>query len=410
MSAAPDPDARLPAAAEADPAAPSAAAAMASEAGSAQPAPTAPAPPATGSTAATTSAAGAVPRWREVLSLAALVAGVLALVWSFRLQDQVDRQAEEWARRHLELQQLALESRTLSRQAEAVSRDMAAKMALLDARVAESAMQRTQLEELMQSLSRSRDENVLADIEAGLRVAQQQAALTGSIEPLALALRQTDERLARVQQPRLERVRRAALQDLDRVRSAGAVDITTLTVKLDEVSRQIDELPLLAGPPPAGARAGELPRPAAAPKTAAATSGAASAPAAPAASAGSGWLAGATQLGRHVWEEVRDLVRVTRVDNPEAALLAPEQAVFLRENLRLRLLNARLALLSRQFDTAQSDLRQAVTLLERYFDKSSRRVGAAAELLRQVQAQSRSVVVPRPDATLSAIAAATGGR
>jgi uroporphyrin-3 C-methyltransferase len=107
---------------------------------------------------------------------------------------------------------------------------------------------------------------------------------------------------------------------------------------------------------------------------------------------------------------VRDLVRVTRVDNPEAALLAPEQAVFLRENLRLRLLNARLALLSRQFDTAQSDLRQAVTLLERYFDKSSRRVGAAAELLRQVQAQSRSVVVPRPDATLSAIAAATGGR
>ena len=55
-------------------------------------------------------------------------------------------------------------------------------------------------------------------------------------------------------------------------------------------------------------------------------------------------------------------------------LIAPEQAFFLRENLKLRLLNARLALLSRQFDTAQSDLRDAQSALDRYFDRSSRRV------------------------------------
>lgn len=102
--------------------------------------------------------------------------------------------------------------------------------------------------------------------------------------------------------------------------------------------------------------------------------------------------------------EVRGLVRVTRVDTAEAALLAPEQALFLRENLKLRLLNARLSLLSRQFDLAATDLLEAHALIDRWFDRSARRVVVAGETLRQVAAQSRQVVVPRPDATLAAIA------
>jgi uroporphyrin-III C-methyltransferase len=101
---------------------------------------------------------------------------------------------------------------------------------------------------------------------------------------------------------------------------------------------------------------------------------------------------------------------VTRIDHPEAMLVAPEQSWFLRENLKLRLLNARLALLSRQFDTTQSDLRDALAALERYFDPSSRRVVSSIELLRQISAQARQVAVPRPDATLAAIATASAGK
>ncbi|MDE2457352.1 MAG: uroporphyrinogen-III C-methyltransferase, partial [Burkholderiales bacterium] len=111
-----------------------------------------------------------------------------------------------------------------------------------------------------------------------------------------------------------------------------------------------------------------------------------------------------------VWEQARSLIRVTRIDHPDAVLLAPDQAWFLRENLKLRLLNARLALLSRQFDTAQSDLRDALATLDHYFDRSSRRVRSASELLHQVQSQARLVSVPRPDATLAAIATAAAGR
>jgi uroporphyrin-3 C-methyltransferase len=107
---------------------------------------------------------------------------------------------------------------------------------------------------------------------------------------------------------------------------------------------------------------------------------------------------------------VRSLIRVTPVDRPEAMLIAPEQAFFLRENLKLRLLNARLALLSRQFDTAQADLRDALSALETYFDRGSKRVASINELLRQVSAQAHQVVVPRPDATLAAIAALSAAR
>jgi uroporphyrin-III C-methyltransferase len=325
--------------------------------------------------------------------LAALAAAALVLAWS--TQQHLKSLEAELVKRQQDSGSQALEARTLARQAEGTTREVAAKMALLEARVAESSLQRTQLEELIQSLARSRDENVLADLDAAVRVAQQQAAITGSGEPLVQTLKQADERLARLNQPRLERVRRAILQDLDRTRSAGITDITVLTIRLDEVIRQIDELPLLAAPERRASAAAAVEPKAPAKAASAATSTA--------------WTA---QLGQRwqdfsgsVWREVKGLVRVTRIDQPESMLVAPEQAFFLRENVKLRLLNARLALLSRQFDTAQSDLRDAQSAMERYFDRSARRVTVVADLLRQVTAQAKLVNVPRPDATLAAIAA-----
>jgi uroporphyrin-3 C-methyltransferase len=111
-----------------------------------------------------------------------------------------------------------------------------------------------------------------------------------------------------------------------------------------------------------------------------------------------------------VQEEARGLVRVSRIDQPEAMLVAPEQAFFLRENLKLRLLNARLALLARQTDSARADLATASTALGRYFDPSTRRVQAVATSLQQMQQQLRVVELPRIDETMAALATAGAGR
>ena len=325
--------------------------------------------------------------WYSLAAVLAVVAGV-SLVMAWKTSQRVEAIEKELVLRLDEGQKQSSQAQMLARQSQDSVLAASAKVALLEARLAEVAIQRTQLEDLMRSMSRSRDENLLVDIDTGLRVAMQQTAITGSAEPLVAMLKQADERLARYDQPRLEGVRRAIARDLDRVKSASAPDIPSLSIKLDEVVRLIDELPLLSN--------------AQVPATASA------APVLP--SWWPDWNASWKAASERVWLEVKSLVRVTRIDHPEAILLAPDNAFFVRENVKLRLLNARLALLSRQFDTAQSDLQVVQTALERYFDRSSRRTGLALDLVRQVSAMSRQVTTPKPDDTLVALAAVSAGR
>jgi uroporphyrin-III C-methyltransferase len=328
-----------------------------------------------------------------------LILALASLAVAWRAQERVKNIEQELVRRQQESQGQSSEARLLAKQAQDSSRESAAKVALLEARVAEVAIQRGQLEDLIQSMSRSRDENLVVDVEAGIRVAQQQSAITGSAEPLLAVLKQADERLARVNQPRLEGVRRAIARDLDRVRAVGVADINSLVIKLDEAVRLVDELPLLSS---AEQRKSASPAIPVAPQTPAS--------AATASDWAQTWRDGWAAATNRVWLEAKSLIRVTRIDQPEAMLLAPEQAFFLRENVKLRLLNARLALLSRQFDTAQTDLQSAQTSLDRYFDRSARRTGLASELVKQVAAQARQVTLPRPDDTLAALATASAGR
>ena len=347
--------------------------------------------------------------WTVVAGLILLSLALLTLAVAWRAQQRVNNIEQELVRRQQDSQGQSAEARLLAKQAQDGSLEASAKVALLEARVAEVAIQRGQLEDLIQSLSRSRDENLLVDVEAGIRVAQQQSNITGSAEPLVAVLRQADERLARYSQPRLEGVRRAIARDLDRVRAVGVADIPSLVIKLDEAVRLVDELPLLSTAEPRHAAV------AASISPAASSPGTAGKPGqlgqlASAEAWAQAWSDGWRAASQRVWAEARSLIRLTRIDRPEAMLLAPEQAFFLRENLKLRLLNARLALLSRQFDTAQSDLQIAQTSLDRYFDRNSRRTGLATDLVKQVAVQSRQVVLPRPDDTLAALAAASAGR
>lgn len=354
---------------------------------------------------------------------------VAALTLAWNTQQRMRAAEQEIVKRQQDAGAASAEARALARQAEATVRELAAKQALLEARVAETSLQRTQIEELIQSLSRSRDENLLADIDASVRVAMQQATITGSVEPMAAALRQAEERLARYSQPRLERVRRAIVLDLDRVKAASQVDLPSLAIRLDETIRLVEDLPLISAvdrrPGRAEARAAAegardasparaSPAHAASGASAPGPGAAASAPAATAAQRAWAWPKWVGENARAMllqfWGEVRSLVRVTRVDDPDAALLAPDQAFFVRENVKLRLLNARLALMSRQFDIAQADLRDAQSMIDRYFDRSSRRVVLASDQVRQIAGQARQVSLPRPDATLAALATAVAGR
>ncbi|ABM56814.1 uroporphyrinogen-III C-methyltransferase [Verminephrobacter eiseniae] len=345
-------------------------------------------------------AASVFATWRSSLAITVLgtIAAAAALS-SGMLWQKLGAIQEQLARQSAESGALAIEARTMARQAQELVRESAARLSVAETRISEVALQRSQLEELMQSLSRSRDENLVVDIESAVRLAQQQAQLTGSLEPLVAALKSAQQRMERAAQPRLAPVQRAMDNDLDRLGRASVTDTAGLLARLDDLVRQVDELPVqnAVAQVAAGRRQSGL-------------SGATPA-AQPAHQGRPAWWHAALQNGWEVVrDEVRGLARVSRIDQPEAILLAPEQGFFLRENLKLKLLNARLGLLARQFDAARADLNAATAALNKYFDPASRRTQYAASMLQQAQAGMRAAPLPRLDETLSALATAAAGR
>lgn len=309
--------------------------------------------------------------------LAALALGASILLWQ-----KVTAMQEQLARQSAEASSQSVEARTLARQAEAEARDAVGKLAALDGRVSDLAAYRAQMEELVQTVARARDENLAADLEAALRLAQDQAQLTGSVQPLLAALRTADRRLSRAADPRLAPVASAVARDLERIKNVNMPDAAALLARIDQLLRQVDDLPMANS---VGKRRLAAPREA------------------PAPAAATWW----ERWARAMAEEARALLRVSRVEHPDATLLSPDQAFFVRENLKLRLQGARLAILVRQYEAARADLAAASGMLGTWFDPASRRTQAAATLLQQIQGGTRGAELPRLDDTLVALGNAT---
>ena len=319
------------------------------------------------------------------------VVAVLGALGSGLLWSRLTGMQEQLAKQSADTGSQAVEARAASKQAEELARETAARLAITDAKLGEVALQRSQLEELMQSLSRSRDENLVVDIESALRLAQQQSQLTGSVQPLLAALKSAEQRLTKVANPRLGPVLRAVTRDIEKINATAVADIPSLLAKLDELVRDIDSLPL------------------------ANAVGKAKPEAVPAQPVQSSW-ARAISMGwweqwlSDVWHTASQLIRISRIDRPEASLLAPEQSFFVRENLKLRLLNVRMALLARHFDVAKHDLTQAGNDLQTYFDTDNRQGQNALALVKDVVGKTKQTELPRLDDTLAALSTAAAGR
>jgi len=339
------------------------------------------------------------------LGLALLAAGASAMLWM-----QLQAVRKELARRSSDTGTIVAEAREQSARAESLVQDLQVRLGVAEVRLSEVSLQRSQLDELMLTVSRTRDDSLVQDLESTLRLAQQQAQLTGSVQPLISALQSADQRIARAAQPRLNPVQRAIARDIERIRAAALVDLPALAGRLDELVRQIDELPLLNAVAPAQP---ESEAPAVAVKD---EPVAAAPPAAPVAGATAWqrlqvwWFDWSGRAWANLSARGSELVRVHRVDRPEAMLLAPDQEFFLRENTKLKLLNARLALLARQLGTASADLRAVEATLQRYFDGQAKPTQLALETLQGLQRDLSLNQLPDPDDALAALAAAAGGR
>ena len=305
---------------------------------------------------------------RIAVAVAAVAAAALvALAW-LDARSRIDATQEQLARRLRDIESDAREARALARQAQESMRDAQGKLGALEGKFADAQSHQAALEALYQDLSRNRDEWQLAEIEQVLAIAAQQLQLSGNVRAALLALQLAESRLARGDRAQFLPVRRALARDIERLKALPAMDLLALTRQLDALAAGVDALPLAFEA--RAERAPDKPKPGAAEQD---------------------WLSG---FSAGLWAELKQLVVVRRVDAPEPPLLAPTQAYFLRENLRLRLLNARLALLARSPAAFQDDLRIAQDWLRRYFDPRAKSTQAALAQLRQLQSATLSLEPP----------------
>jgi len=304
------------------------------------------------------------------------------------------------------------------RQATDALRDSQNRLAALEAKLSDSVAQQAQLERLYQELAQSRNDAVLAEVESTMVSASQQLQLGGNVRAALLALQEADARLDRIRLPPQSPIRRAVAADLLLLRQAEAVDVGALAAKLETISEGIDKMPLLSEPrvpgKPDGRASPQVKKPTA---TIAEASGSASG--SPLESASDSRLSPARiaallGLGPEGWtrrladwslvfQELGHWVRVRRIDRPDAMLLAPEQAWFVRENLKLRLAQARWALLTRNDVVLRFDLEQAAETLEHWFDRDQGLVAQAILTLGQIRSVSSNVPLPSIHQSLSAI-------
>ena len=314
-------------------------------------------------------------RASPILILIIILVPVIAWQW-YDTREQIMGLQHELAKRLAEADASGKESRNIAGNAAEAGRRAETKLDLLEARLAESQSQQLALEALYQELTRNRDEATLEEVEQLLLIANQQLQLAGNAKAALIAMQEADARLQRIDRPQLTPLRKILSRDTDLLKAAPYVDTVGISIRLDNLAAAVDQLPL----------AMEL-RPEAIPSRRETPPGE------------NAWL----KFARETWKDIKQLVRIQIMDRPDVALLSPSQAYFLRENLKLRLLSARHALLARDGASFKADLDASIDWISRYYDNKSEPVVSMLGSLRELRDSDVGVELPRISASLDAV-------
>lgn len=337
-------------------------------------------------------------RTRPIYAGFAVLTALLLAQW-WVSHSEIGSLRREVAQRLQSGETLSNETKVLVKSLKETSKELQAKVAVIEGKQTEAQSQQLALEQLYQDLSKNRDDWALAEIEQVLSTASQQLQLAGNVRGALIALQNADARLSRSDKPQFITIRRAIAHDIETLRALPVVDLTGLALRLDSAIGQVDGMPLLADEKPV--------QPLTQPKNARRAKNLDAASGSARHSASGNWLNTLEDKWQswssEMWSEIRQLIRVRNVETPEALLLSPTQAYFARENLKLRLLNARLALLARNESAFRSDLIAAQDTIARYFDTRAKQTQTVQALLRQVQGSNLSIEMPTLAESLNAV-------
>lgn len=272
------------------------------------------------------------------LSLASLIA--VALLWLSSMKN-IQNLEHELATKLDAFNEKNQQSLALAKNADTRSTEIAARSEILEEKYTESFDQQAALKALYQELANNREDRMLSDVEQLLVIANQQLQLAGNIKPALLALQAADTKLQGFDSTKAVQLRKSINQDIQRLQNLPLADITSISLKLGSLSQRVDQLALVSDRHPNSAQnkvAHDL--------------------------SNNPWR----KLTQEIWQDIKGMVRIERIDHPELPLLTPEQNFFLRENIKLHLLTARIALLRHDEVTYKSDLLAAQSAISLHFD------------------------------------------
>lgn len=328
------------------------------------------------------------------LAIGGLLLAVLAIVAAVFLWQRTERAFREEARRWQEVEARAMQVEQQLKLSQEQVRELVGRSAVLENKLGEAIGQQAQLERMYKNIAQDSLDSVLADVESAISIASQQLLFGANVQGALVALQEAETSLKRADPASVGSLRRLISRDIDRLRATPITDVAALAGRIDGVAASVDQLPMLSS-----AAASEVPTE----QPAAAAPAGAWSPISRIADSGiRGW-----QALKH---EFQALIRVNRVDAPDAVLIAPTQQYFVRENLRLTLLSARLALLARNDVSLRADLERSTAWLGTYFDRNSKPVANAIATLKQLQSSRVAVEMPSLAESLGSVRALRSAR
>ena len=276
-------------------------------------------------------------------------------------------------------QEINKQSLALAKQAEERSTQANMRTIVLEQKLAESRDQQEALQTLYTQLAESRETSAVAEVEQLLNIASQQLQLIGNVKSALLALQAAHKRLEPLELPRAIQLRETLSLEIENLQKIPQIDIISMSSQLTYLSELCAELPLISERQPtlnAKAAAENLSFQATTPLQ---------------------------KFINNIWDDIKNLVTVERINQPEPPLLAVDQSFYLRENVKLRLLTARVALLQHDETTYKSDLNSVKNWLSEYFDTKHPDTIEALNMLKKLSSNNISIELPQLSESFAAV-------
>lgn len=215
----------------------------------------------------------------------------------------------------------------------------------------------------------------LAEVEYLLTVANHRLTLAQDRDTAIAVFETADQRLRAIGDPALLKVRKIIADEVTALRSLPEPDITGMALRLGSLAENVEQLSLIDPQriiTATGTEAEQSP---------------------------ANWR----DWPQAVWNDLKGLVQVRRHQQPVEPLLPPEQAWFLRENLRLKLEQARLALLRRDTALFRQTLAEAKHWIDNFFDAQTSAVAGTLDIFTELAGVELQPAMPDVSGSLRAL-------